>query len=219
MALELRESTRSKDWCAGTRRAGKHDATAETHFAAGGRPAGDRQELPFCDTRRVPEDAQLAALASIQELLGTRGIEYWLFGGWAVDFHAGRVTRAHDDLDLVVWSEDHERVAALLATDGWSHAPEEGEDGYTGYARGDVRLELAFLARDANGVTSTPLREGRGTWPEGSFGDDVAELRGVRARVISLDALKADKSTVHGDPGVAAKDRADLCTLGAAFDD
>jgi hypothetical protein len=162
----------------------------------------------------VREDAQLAALASIHELLGARGIEYWLFGGWAVDFHAGKVSRPHDDLDLAVWSKDHDRVAVLLAIDGWSHAPEEGEDGYTIYERADVRLELAFLARDANGVIYTPLMDGRGTWPEGSFGEDMAELRGVRARVISLDALKVDKSVAHDDPQVAAKDRADLATLG-----
>jgi hypothetical protein len=164
----------------------------------------------------VGEDDQLAALASIDELLGAREIEYWLFGGWAVDLHAGKVSRAHDDLDLAVWSRDHDRVAALLATDGWRHAPEEGEDGYTVYERAAVRLEVAFLARDTSGVIYTPLEQGRGTWPEGSFGDDVAELRGVRARVISLGALKADKSIVHDDPRVAAKDRADLPTLAAS---
>ena len=77
-------------------------------------------------------EAQLEALDSIQELLGANGVESWLFGGWAVDFHAGRVSRAHDDLDLAVWADDHDRIAGLLAADGWTHAPEEGEDGYTG---------------------------------------------------------------------------------------
>jgi Aminoglycoside-2''-adenylyltransferase len=170
----------------------------------------------LCDTQRVREDAQLAALASIHELLDARRIEYWVFGGWAVDFHAGKVSRPHDDLDLAVWLKDHDRIAALLAADGWSNAPEEGEDGYTGYDRGDVRLELAFLARDTNEDIYTPLKEGRGTWPPGSFGDDVAELRGVRARVISLRALEADKSAAHDDTRVAAKDRADLATLAAS---
>ena len=170
--------------------------------------------FPLCPPRGMHEDGQLAALASIHELLGGRGIEYWLFGGWAVDFHAGRVSRAHDDLDLAVWSKDYERIAALLAGEGWSHAPEEGEDGYTGYERGDVRLELAFLARDKKGVIYTPLREGRrGTWPDASFGSDIAELGGVRMSVINVDALRADKSVVHEDQRVAAKDRADLATL------
>jgi hypothetical protein len=59
----------------------------------------------------------------------------------------------------------------------------------------------------------TPLREGRGAWPDGSFETDSAELRGVRARVVSLHALKADKAEVREDSIVAAKDRADLATL------
>ncbi len=179
---------------------------------AGCRPAG----TGLCNTRRVRRDAQLAALVSIHELLDAHGIEYWLFGGWAVDFHAKKVSRPHDDIDLAVWLKDHDRIAALLTTNGWSHAPEEGEDGYTGYERDDVRLELAFIARDTTGGIYTPLREGRGTWPEGSFGDDVTELRGVRARVIGLRALKADKSELHDDPRVAAKDRSDLATLAAS---
>jgi hypothetical protein len=156
---------------------------------------------------------QLAALARVLGLLEQHGIDYWLFGGWAVDFHAGSITRAHDDLDLAVWSNDHDRIAALLAADGWKHAREAGEDGYTGYERGGVRLELAFLARDEGGEVFTPLRNGRGAWPDGAFADDTAELHGVRARVISLSALKADKSDAHEDPAVAAKDRADVAIL------
>ncbi|HEX9350898.1 MAG TPA: hypothetical protein VF877_06470 [Gaiellaceae bacterium] len=160
----------------------------------------------------VSEAEQLAALAQVHELLRHR-IEYWLFGGWAVDFHAGAVTRPHDDLDIAVWSKDLDRIAALLAADGWKHAPEEDEDGYTGYARGTVRFELAFLARGENGEVYTPLREGRGRWPDGAFENDVAELLGVRAKVISVRALKADKSETRTDTLVAAKDRADLATL------
>jgi hypothetical protein len=157
---------------------------------------------------------QLAALARIHELLEGQGIEYWLFGGWAVDFHAGSVTRAHDDLDIAVWLKDYVRVAALLLADGWMHMPETGEDGYTGYRRGAVKLEVAFLARSETGQVYTPLRGGRrGEWPNGAFGDDVAELESVRAKVVTLSALRADKAAEHDDPIVAAKDHADLQTL------
>jgi hypothetical protein len=116
-------------------------------------------------TRREPDrvDAaeQLAALARIHELLDGQGLEYWLFGGWAVDFHGGSVTRAHDDLDIAVWLKDHTRIAALLVAEGWSHAPEGHEDGDTRYERGALRLELAFLAASEDGHVYTPLREGR----------------------------------------------------------
>jgi Aminoglycoside-2''-adenylyltransferase len=161
----------------------------------------------------VLETQQLAALARIQAQLGEAGIESWLFGGWAVDFYAGEVTRQHADLDLAVWVADRDRIAAHLEADGWRHAPEPGEDGYTGYEREGVRAELAFLARDGGGV-HTPLGDGgRGEWPDGAFGGDVRELRGVQARLVALAALEADKSADHGDPAAAAKDRADLEAL------
>ena len=160
------------------------------------------------------EAEQLTALARVSELLAANEVEYWLFGGWAVDFHAGSVTRTHDDLDIAVWAQDHNRIAALLAANGWIHSPEQGEDGYTGYQRGSVRLELAFLARAGDGQIYTPLREGgQAAWPDEAFGGEVAELRGIQAAVISLQALRADKAEVRDDSVGAAKDSADSLTL------
>jgi hypothetical protein len=173
--------------------------------------ARDRDKLSQHEPVTATE--QLAALARLDGVLGKHGIPYWLFGGWAVDFHAGSVTRSHGDLDIAVWSKDHERIAELLATDGWQHTPDEGEDGYTAYTRGTVRLELAFLARDQGGTIYTPLRDGQASWPKGAFEGEVAELAGVRVCVVTLAALKAEKSQDRDDPVVAAKDRADIATL------
>jgi aminoglycoside-2''-adenylyltransferase len=167
--------------------------------------------LPPAD--RAGEAEQLAALGRIHELLEKSGTEYWLFGGWAVDFHAGSVTRAHDDLDLAVWLVDGGRIAALLRDDGWEHSPDAEEDGYTVYELGGVRLELAFLARGEDGEVYTPVSSGRASWPRGAFQHQILELRGVQARVIARDALEEDKSAAHDDPVVAAKDRADVATL------
>jgi hypothetical protein len=160
----------------------------------------------------VTEAKQLTALARLHELLERNGIEYWLFGGWVVDFHAGSITRAHDDLDIAVWLKDDERTATLLAGEGWEHTPENGEDGYTVYERGSVRVEVAFLARDRHGGVYTPLRPGRAAWPDNAFETEVAELRGVRVRVMSMRALEADKAEIRDDPRVAATDRADSAT-------
>jgi hypothetical protein len=157
--------------------------------------------------------AQLAALARVLRLFDRAGIESWLFGGWAVDFHVGAITRPHADLDLAVWASDVDRIGRLLTGDGWTHAPEEAEDGYTGYERADVRLELAFLVRQEEGVVSTPLRDGFASWPVGAFGDESKELSGVRARVIGRAALREEKAIVHDDAAVAAKDRTDLTAL------
>jgi hypothetical protein len=161
--------------------------------------------------------AQLRTIGRLHELFAEQGIDYWLFGGWAVDFHAGRVTRPHADVDLAVWAVDLDRIRALLEARGWVHAPEAGEDGYTGYERGGTRLELAFLARDEVGGIFTPVADGQGTWPVGSFGADQAEVDGVVARVVSLASVVQDKSGPRDDPAVAAKDRGDVAVLRSLF--
>lgn len=155
---------------------------------------------------------QLQALARVDELLGEAGIDYWVFGGWAVDLHAGSLTRAHDDVDIAVWSDDVETIEGLLEVDGWRHAPSHDEDGGTGYERDGVRLELTYLCRDEDGVF-TPLRHGRAQWPTGIFGDDVRELNGMRARVAGLAGLTSMKSFRRDDPADAAKDGVDLAIL------
>jgi hypothetical protein len=157
--------------------------------------------------------AQLETIGWLHIRLGEQGIHYWLFGGWAVDFHAGRVTRDHEDVDLAVWQSDFDHVSGLLEAHGWSHAPEQGEEGYTGYERGEVRVELAFLARDEAGTVYTPLTHGRGVWPAGSFGDAIGEVNGVQARVVGLASLIEDKSGARHDPAVSAKDQADVALL------
>jgi Aminoglycoside-2''-adenylyltransferase len=149
----------------------------------------------------------------VSSLLEEAGIAYWLFGGWAVDFYAGSVTRAHDDVDLAVWMDDLPRIVELLRGDGWRHAPYADEDGGTGYERGGVRLELTYLVRDADGSVFIPLRRGRAEWSADSLADDARELSGVRARLVSFEALARGKSSPRDDPDDAAKDRADFAVL------
>jgi hypothetical protein len=156
---------------------------------------------------------QLSALASAIELLEDAGVAYWLLGGWAVDFYAGSVTRAHDDLDMAIWLEDLPVIAELLEGNRWSHAPLDDEDGGTGYERGAVRLELTYLVRGSDGRVFTPLRDGQAAWSDDALGNDVRELGGVRSRLVGLAALTHGKSSPRDDPEEAAKDRADFKQL------
>ncbi len=164
-----------------------------------------------------PDEAareQLDAIGRLHEAFVRHDIAYWVFGGWAVDFHVGRITRSHDDVDVAIWLKDFEVVHRLLEQDGWSRVPQPGEDGYTGYGRGPLHLDLAFLARDVEGVVFTPLREGRGTWSDGAFGQDLLQLGGTTARVVTRASLRADKSETRDDPAATRKDRADVVALG-----
>jgi hypothetical protein len=164
-------------------------------------------------TSRRDED-QLAALGQIHELFTRSGIDYWLFGGWAVDFHVGSITRSHDDIDVAVWLDDHERIAGLLEAEGWNHAPEPDEDGGTGYERDGVRLELTVLVPGDRGEMYIPLRTGRALWSEEPLSSELAELSGVRACVLGLAALKSGKARSRDDPAEAAKDREDNAGYG-----
>jgi len=156
---------------------------------------------------------QLTALARVDGVLREARLEYWLFGGWAVDFHARLVTRDHDDLDIAVWLPDVDWIAELLEAEGWHHAPNADEDGGTGYERDGVRLELTYLVRADDGSVFTPLRDGRGSWSDEALGSDVIELSGTLSRVVALTSLTRSKSSPRTDPEDAAKDRADYRAL------
>jgi hypothetical protein len=156
---------------------------------------------------------QLSALAQTHELFTRGGIDYWLFGGWAVDFHVGSTTRVHDDIDVAVWLDDRDRIAPVLEAEGWKHAPEPDEDGGTGYERDAVRLELTFLVPGDGGEVYVPLYAGRVLWSDEPMSTDLLELSDVQARVLGLAALKRGKSQPRADPVEAAKDRADFETL------
>jgi Aminoglycoside-2''-adenylyltransferase len=157
--------------------------------------------------------AQLAALAEVGELLDEAGHDYWLFGGWAVDFQLGGVTREHDDIDVAVWLRDVESIASLLETHGWRHNPYPDEDGGTGYEREGVRVELTYLVGDDTGRVFIPLRERNALWSKRAPESEVLELHGVRARVIPLGLLRAGKSSPREDHDDAVKDRADFEAL------
>jgi hypothetical protein len=120
---------------------------------------------------------QLDEIRGLDQAFAQAEVAYWLFGGWAVDFHAGRVTRAHSDVDIA-----------------------------------GVRLDIALLERDSTGAIYTPTDDGRGEWPDGSFGTAIVSLLGVDAHIIDAKSLIADKSESHG-ADADVKDEADLRVL------
>ena len=157
---------------------------------------------------------QLAALDEVAAALDRARIDYWLFGGWAVDFHAGAVTREHDDVDLAIWLDDMPRIQPLLEADGWHDLADPDTDGGIALGRGGVRLELTYLYRSDDGEIYTPLRDGsRGKWPVTAIGADLRMLDGVTCRVLSLGSLTWMKSHGRDDPRYSAKDSADASVL------
>jgi hypothetical protein len=152
---------------------------------------------------------QLRAIADVNSLLDGARIDHWLFGGWAVDFYVGAVTRPHDDIDIAVWQSDFDQITALLAKAGWIHGQSDEDNGGTGFERGEIRLELTFLVRRDDGLICILLNEGPVPWDQGGFGHEVRQLEGARARVMGLEQLTIGKSHAREDEEDALKDRAD----------
>jgi hypothetical protein len=161
---------------------------------------------------------QLPAIDALHHAFAANDVPYWLFGGWAVDFHVGRVTRAHDDIDIAAWLRDRATIRRLLEEAGWNALPEHPDDGYDAFEQAGGRIEVAWLVQDDDGAVYTPVPGGRGDWPTECFGRDVAILEGVAAHVIARGALIADKSEPHGGPEALAKDRPALAVLTAPGD-
>jgi len=173
----------------------------------------------FVTYRRTLAGRQLRALGDVTASLDAAALEHWLFGGWAVDFHAGRITRPHFDVDIAVWLADLPRIDGVLLDAGWAHAPDPEDDGGTGYERGGIRLELTYLVRAEDGRVVTPLREAEAAWPEGAFGAEERELHGVHVPILGLEALTSGKSAPRDETEDADKDRADHDVLSDLSDD
>lgn len=61
----------------------------------------------------------------ILDLLATVGVQVWLDGGWGVDALLGRITRLHNDLDLVFALDDLTCIVEMLVRNGFRVEEEE----------------------------------------------------------------------------------------------
>jgi hypothetical protein len=157
---------------------------------------------------------QMQAIGNLDAALGSAQIEDWLFGGWAVDFWVGRVTREHDDIDAAAWRRDYD--ARALVEMGWRHTPVENEVVGTRYTWRSVEVEFTFVEARDDGAVLIPIPEHEIVWTTEPFGEERQVLNGVGARTIPLDLLRSGKQMTRDAPDEAAKDRADVQALAAA---
>ena len=158
-------------------------------------------------------EEQLVAIASLSRALDQKAIDYWLFGGWAVDFWVGRVTREHDDIDVAAWRNDYDAIGTALKAVGWRHTPVPDEVVGTRYEWGTAQVEFTFMTTDSDGWVVIPLPDHPVVWSAQPLGHERRELRGVSSRTIPLALLKAGKSMAREASAEAAKDRSDAQAL------
>ena len=63
---------------------------------------------------------RLNELEVVTKLLENNNIFYSVIGGFAVDGYAGRLTRDHDDIDMVSYRNDINKIQIILANKGYT---------------------------------------------------------------------------------------------------
>ena len=165
-------------------------------------------------TRPLTEyERGLAALGSASGALEAAHLEHWFFGGWAADLWVGRLTRPHDDIDVLVWRHDEARVDDSLAAAGWLHTPTPEDLVGTNYTRDAYMLQLTYVVPGAEGGVIVPVPEQPIVVSTGPLAFARRNLNAVSVRVLTLELMRATKSTPRTDQAGGEKDRADLAAL------
>ena len=159
------------------------------------------------------DEPGLAALRSAAAALEAANLEHWFFGGWSVDAWVGRLTRPHDDIDVLVWRHDESLVHESLTAAGWLSAPPPDDMLGTSYVRDNVELQLTFVEPGAGVCVVIPVPEQPIVLSTGPLEFARRELGHVSVRVVTLEMMLATKSTPRADEVGGEKDRADLEAL------
>jgi hypothetical protein len=84
----------------------------------------------------------------------------------------------------------------------WVAAPQEGEDGGTGYERGILKLELTYPERRTDGQVTNPLRTRHVGLSPDSLGQEVVDLGAGRCGVVGFASLTRSKYSPRSDPAM-----------------
>jgi len=167
-------------------------------------------EVAAVDPLSVVDLARIAVLASELNRLAVR---YWLMGGWAVDCHLGRATRAHSDIDFAVYLDDRPSFVAAVVSHGYTPTPGTEPAGEF-FAGGPRPLEVTYLVATPDGEVFTPGFE---HWPylAGSFADERVDIAGVPVPIMSIEGLLDTKENWQHHIGEPPRphDVADIAAL------
>lgn len=159
---------------------------------------------------------QLHLIRELRDALGAADISWWLFGGWALDFHAGEITRPHSDIEIFIWAEDAELVRAVLVPLGFLAPAPLHPDEAQPFLKDGQEVGLWFLIQDEAGRTCTPVRWRDWPWAPGAFDGDRLTLDAITAPAMSLEGVLDMKTNFaahpHGAP-LREKDIADIVLL------
>ncbi len=160
---------------------------------------------------------QLALIDELTTFLRKAGIAHWLFGGWAVDFLVGTITRSHDDIDLIIWLRDAPAFRKALRAHGFVEAPPPPEEHelHTHYSKQGQKMDVMFIYQKEDGIYWSDW-----CWPGGSFTPLEGRLDKVVCPVVGGKTLLGAKEGYWRegvDPEDEEKCLLDIASLRSLF--
>ncbi len=137
--------------------------------------------------------SQFRLIGEFVDWLNGAEMTFWLSGGWAVDFHVGRVTRPHSDIDFIVNLDDRTRLRRLLEQKGFVTTWVDKGGGVEWFESDGIRIEVSYITKNNDGSMVTPGYESW-PWPDDSFPDEYVTLAGITVRAVSVAGLLDMKS-------------------------
>jgi len=137
---------------------------------------------------------QLKILNEISELFESLNVEFWLRGGWAIDFILGHLTRPHSDIDLNTWITNREKIEQALIKAGFKEDPvsEEFQNRQSNFIKEDVFISIGYLSHDQNdNLILNELPEW--IWRKDSLSPKLHHLHGITAKTIHPKQLLEEK--------------------------
>lgn len=144
-------------------------------------------------------ELQLRVLGEIRTICKMIEINFWLRGGWAIDFLLGKITRLHEDIDLITWVHHREHLEDELVKAGYQkvYLREEFRDRQSDFRKGNVELSFCYISCLKDGeIVLNGLPEW--VWRENSLSLETYTLKGVSSRVLNPRQLLEEKEVYEG---------------------
>jgi hypothetical protein len=161
---------------------------------------------------------QMRLIGEICDALDATGVAWWLYGGWAMDFHAGRITRDHADIELFVWREDADAARAALVGAGFLAPAGLHPDEAQPFLKDGQEVGAWYLVDGDDGSVHVPGRWEGWAFDAGWFEGPRLRMDSVEAPAMSAKGLLAMKLGFADQPAGGAlrpKDLADIARLRA----
>jgi Aminoglycoside-2''-adenylyltransferase len=100
---------------------------------------------------------QLSLIRDVVVRLDSVDVRCWLSGGWALDFALGRITRSHDDVDMVIFTGDCRQAEDVLGAAGYRRVTTPHPAEHRQFVKYAERVSLTFVEYDEAGRLVTPV--------------------------------------------------------------